>query len=80
MVTVTKRSVADLLLVDTLAEAHGLRERVTRFKRKYGCSVDVFEQRLAEQPESFEGYDDLMEWKACSNALVDVEARVDLRT
>lgn len=77
MVTVTKSNVAELLLADSLADVHRLRQKVAVFERKYGASLDVFEKRIQAQDESFECFDDLMEWKACRRALTETESRVD---
>ena len=46
MVTVTRKSVAELLLADSLAEAHLLRQRCASFERKYGGDVESVEKRL----------------------------------
>jgi hypothetical protein len=64
MVTVDKQSVGDLLLMDVLADLHRVKRKLEQFARKYGSDVDAFEERIKTEDESFERYDDLIEWKA----------------
>lgn len=38
-------------------------ERILEFERKYGVSFEEFERRIREENESFEVWDDYIEWK-----------------
>jgi hypothetical protein len=59
-----KRSVGDLLLLDIMADMHCLDRKLSYFVRKYKTDLEHFEALLTSRDESFEHYDDLIEWKA----------------
>ena len=64
MTTFDRQSVGDLLLLDVLAEFHRVKRKLEHLARKYGADLSQFERRVESEPESFEHYDDLIEWKA----------------
>ena len=51
-------------------------ERIRSFERKYGCNITAFENKLRQLPEDFELWDDLIEWKAYSDSLKDLESKL----
>ena len=53
-----------------------VRERISSFERKHGCSLRAFEDRIKHLPEDFERWDDFIEWKAYSSSLKDLESRI----
>ncbi len=53
-----------------------IRERIKSFERKYGCSLEAFGTRIKQREESFEEWDDLIEWKAYAESLRDLEAKI----
>jgi hypothetical protein len=77
MRVIDKQSVGDLLILDALADLHSVRTRLTHFTRKYGTDVDAFEARVQSEPENFEHYDDLIEWKAFQAAGKELAERIE---
>ncbi len=59
-----KQSVADLLLLDVLADWHRAKRKLAFFSNKYACDLQQFESRVTSEAESFERFDDFIEWKA----------------
>lgn len=72
-----KKSVGDLLLLDVLAEWHRVNRRLDHFRRKYGADLAEFEARVEAEDESFERYDDLIEWKAFEASSADLAQRIE---
>ena len=73
MQTFSKENISDLLLFDVLADMHFLKRKLTYFVGKYNTDVERFELQVNSGSESFEHYDDLIEWKAYQseyNALI----------
>jgi len=72
-----KQGVADLLLLDVLADLHRVKRKIAHFRSKYGAELDAFESRVNTEDESFELYDDLIEWKAYRASFEDLNQRVE---
>jgi hypothetical protein len=53
-----------------------LKERIRSLEKKYGCDLRAFEERIKEPPEDFERWDDFIEWKAYSESIKELEARL----
>ncbi len=53
-----------------------LKERIRSFERKYRCNLKAFEDKLKQLPEDFERWDDFIEWKAYTDSLKDLEAKL----
>jgi predicted nucleic acid-binding Zn-ribbon protein len=53
-----------------------VKERIRSFERKYGSSLEAFENRLRQLPEDFERWDDFIEWKAYEDSLKNLESRL----
>ena len=52
------------------------RSKATPFERKYGLSFSEFQKKVhAASEESFEEWDDLMEWEAYYTASIEWEGR-----
>ena len=49
---------------------------MTLFEKKYGCSIDAFRKRMEGTDESFEEWDDYIEWKANFELLKDLENKL----
>jgi hypothetical protein len=69
--------VGDLLLLDLLAEFHRVKRKLAHLARKYGCDVGQFERRVESEPESFEHYDDLIEWKAYQASSLELGEKIE---
>ncbi|BAD84500.1 hypothetical protein, conserved [Thermococcus kodakarensis KOD1] len=63
-VVVTKDEILMYEKLKLISELAPIRERISEFERKYGVSFEEFERRIREENESFEAWDDYIEWKA----------------
>ena len=80
MVTVDKKHVSTLLLVEAYSEKHKTEGKVTFFQKKYNKDFDEFEKMIHANEENYTHYDDYMEWKAYRCYLDSIELRIkDLR-
>lgn len=77
MRTFDRQSVGDLLLLDVLADFHRVKQKLQHLVDKYGCDVDQFARRVESEPESFEHYDDLIEWKAYRSAHDELSEQIE---
>ena len=75
-VVVSKR---DLLLHERLriiSELDPIREKIRLFEEKYGMPLEEFERKLKSSDESFEEWDDYIEWKAYVKKLRELESKL----
>lgn len=72
-----KQCVGDLLLLDVLADLHKVKRKLAYFTGKYGMDIDRFEVCLNAESESFERYDDLIEWKAYEASLGELTEQIE---
>ena len=68
MQTYNKKNIGDLLLLDVLSDMHCFKRKLAYFTSKYNTNIDQFEIQVNSEQESFEHYDDLIEWKAYQSA------------
>lgn len=76
MVTVDKKHVSTLLLVEAYSEKHKTEEKVAFFHKKYNKNFDEFEKMMHANEENYTHYDDYMEWKAYNRYLDSIELRI----
>ncbi len=76
MVTVDKKHVSTLLLVEAYSEKHKTEEKVAFFHKKYNLNFDDFEKMMHTSEEDYTHYDDYMEWKAYKRYLDSIELRI----
>jgi len=62
--------------LNLISQMAPVKERIRSFERKYGCNMAAFEDKLRQLPEDFEHWDDLIEWKAYTDSLKDLESRL----
>jgi len=72
-----KQNVGDLLLLDVLADMHRVKRKLAHFVGKYGMDVSQFEARVNSEKESFEHYDELIEWKAYQEVSDELSERIE---
>jgi hypothetical protein len=55
-----------------------IKERIKFFEKKYGCDLETFSSMInqEERPESFEEWDDLIEWRAYKESQRELEALI----
>jgi phosphatidylserine/phosphatidylglycerophosphate/cardiolipin synthase-like enzyme len=74
-VVVTKDEILMYEKLKLISEIAPIRERIAEFERKYGMDFEEFEERL-RQEESFEAWDDYIEWKAYLRKLKELQERL----
>ena len=64
-------------MLDVLAEFHRVKRKLDHLASKYGCNVEQFEQRVESEPESFEHYDDLIDWMAYQASSCELGEKIE---
>ncbi|WP_297487674.1 hypothetical protein [Thermococcus sp.] len=75
-VVISKRDVLTYEKLRIISELAPLRERVKAFEKKYGTTFKEFERKVKGSEESFEAWDDYIEWKAYVRKLEELEKRL----
>ncbi|WP_342083503.1 hypothetical protein [Dyadobacter sp. OTU695] len=77
----TKKQVGDSVLTDYLSEKQELEEKIVLLKHKYQTDLQTFETQLENSSvENFEAWDDLIQWKAYHQFLLELETKItDIR-
>lgn len=81
MVILTKKQVGDSVLTDYLSEKQELEDKLNILKQKYRSDLQTFEAQLeSSSVENFEAWDDLIQWKAYHQFLLEIETKItDIR-
>jgi hypothetical protein len=73
MVQVSKQAVQQWALIDYLAQKHRFQDTISRMERKYGMTLEEFENHIAtSEKEAFDEWDDNIDWSAAVGMLPDV--------
>lgn len=75
-ITVSPEDIKTLERLRIISQIAPMREKMRSFVRKYGCDFQEFEESIKSRPESFEAWDDLIEWKAYEQALKELELKL----
>jgi len=75
-IIVSSEDIKTLERLRVISQIAPMREKMRSFERKYGCEFQEFEESIKLRPESFEAWDDLIEWKAYDQALKDLELKL----
>jgi hypothetical protein len=75
-VIVSKRDILLHEKLRILSEIAPIKEKLRLFEEKYGMTLEEFERRLKSSEESFEEWDDYIEWRAYMNKLKELESRL----
>ena len=75
-VVVTKDEIIMYEKLKLISEIAPIRERIAEFERKYGMPLEEFEKNLKESEESFEAWDDYIEWKAYVRKLRELQMKL----
>ena len=75
-IIVSKDEIIEYKKLKVISEITLTKEKVSLFERKYGCSIDEFRKRMENSKESFEEWDDYIEWKANFELLKDLENKL----
>ena len=76
MIKVDKEHISMFMLAEAYSEKHKTEEKIRFFKNNYQKELHEFEKYLTEINESFDLYDDYMEWKAYENYLIDLNKKI----
>jgi septation ring formation regulator EzrA len=77
MQVLNRESVAEKFAMENLSELHKVRESIRIYEKKYGTTLEEFEQQLEEQDEQFEHFDDYIDWKAAVKWRSVLEERLE---
>lgn len=81
MVILTKKQVGDSVLTHYLSEKQEMQDKLNILIQKYGADLQKFEAQLeSSSVENFEAWDDLIQWKAYHQFLLEIETKItDIR-
>ncbi|HMW06625.1 MAG TPA: hypothetical protein PK079_06285 [Leptospiraceae bacterium] len=81
MVVVNKQTLIHWMLLDSLAKENYYREKIQIFQKKYNVTFEAFENKIeTAEKESFEEWDDFIEWEAYEGFLSRLKERIhDIR-
>lgn len=68
-ITVSGEEIKEYEKLKIISQLTPIKEKIRFFENKYGCSLEDFERSLKEKEESFEEWDDYIEWKAYVESL-----------
>jgi len=72
--TVTKDELLEYEKLKIISQITPAKEKIRLFESKYKCLFEQFENKMKEDTEDFDKWDDYIEWKA------DIETIKDLTT
>jgi len=75
-IIVSSEDIKTLERLRVISQIAPIKEKMRSFERKYGCEFQRFEESIKLRPESFESWDDLIEWKAYDQALKELELKL----
>jgi septation ring formation regulator EzrA len=75
-VVISKRDVLAHERLRVISELAPIREKIRMFEEKYGTTIEEFEKKLKSSEESFEAWDDYIEWKAYVKKLEELKSRL----
>jgi len=75
-IIVSKEEIIEYEKLKVFSEITLTKEKMILFEKKYKCSIDTFRKRMEETEESFEEWDDYIEWKANFELLKDLENKL----
>ena len=81
MLTLTKKQIGNWVLLDYLAQKQQLQEKINILEKKYDVDLQTFENQVENaSSEDFQAWDDLIEWKAYTQFLSEIDSKIaDIR-
>ena len=77
MQVIDRQTVAEKLIGENLSELHRVRERIRIYEKKYGMKLEQFRERIEQEEENFEHFDDYIDWKAAETWRDEIETRIE---
>ncbi len=75
-ITVSKEEVKGFEKLKAISQIAPIKERIRFFESKYGCTLGEFKNKIKQEKEDFEKWDEYIEWKAYIKSLRDIEAKM----
>lgn len=75
-IIVSKDEIIEYKKLKVISEITLTKEKVSLFEKKYRCPIDEFRKSMEDSKESFEEWDDYIEWKANFELLKDLEIKL----
>ena len=81
MLTLTKKQIGNWVLLDYLAQKQQLQEKMNILEKKYDVDLQTFENQVENaSSEDFQVWDDLIEWRAYTQFLSEIDSKIaDIR-
>ena len=81
MLTLTKKQIGNWILLDYLAQRQQFQDKINFLEKKYNADLQAFEAKLENAAsEDFQAWDDLIEWKAYTQFLSEIDSKIaDIR-
>jgi len=75
-ITVSREEVKTFEKLKAISQIAPIKERIRFFERKYKCIFEIFEDKIKQEEENFEKWDDYIEWKAYIESLKNLESNL----
>ena len=75
-ITIPKEEILEHERLKVLSEITLTKEKISLYERKYDTSIQEFKEKMTDKEESFQEWDDFIEWKAYSDRLGELEERL----
>lgn len=75
-ITVSKEEVKGFEKLKAISQIAPIKERIRFFESKYGCTLGEFKNKIKQEKEDFEKWDEYIEWKAYIKSLRDIESKM----
>ena len=75
-ITVTKDDLLEYEKLKIFSQLTPAKEKIRLFESKYKCSFEQFENKIKEETENFEKWDDYIEWKAYMETIKDLTTKL----
>ncbi len=77
MVVVSKEDLVAFKKMEIMSEMSLLSEHTALFNKKYGCSLDQFNERIRKSEEDYSSWDDFIEWKAYEEKIAELRSLLE---
>ncbi|MHA1520956.1 MAG: hypothetical protein ACTSVZ_08390 [Promethearchaeota archaeon] len=64
VIEISKNEIIEYEKMKKISELTMIREKILLFEKKYGCFLSEFKEKLENQEEKYEEWDDFIEWTA----------------
>jgi len=75
-ITVTKDELLEYEKLKISSQLTPAKEKIKLFESKYKCPFEQFENKMKEETENFEKWEDYIEWKAYIETFKDLTAKL----